>query len=95
MFFNVGESRAYVEIDGLKMIFGNQCGPKITNENGAAIYAMEADDPLKFIELLREWVTVTVPAKCKEQFHSCVETSLLNWCCKECTSSMHQAPRDP
>ena len=31
----------------------------LTNENGAAMFSMDADDPLKFCELLRDWVTVS------------------------------------
>ena len=37
------------------------CRPwPLTNENGAAMYTMDADDPLKFWERLRDWVTVSV-----------------------------------
>ncbi|MCV6600095.1 MAG: hypothetical protein OIF54_00770 [Cohaesibacter sp.] len=32
---------------------------ELTNENGAAIFAMDADDPFKFLKVFRHWVTVS------------------------------------
>ena len=65
------------EIEGLQILFGKHCGPNITNENGAAIYAMEEDDPVNFCDQLREWVTVCAE-KNMAPFLSHVEVFLPN-----------------
>jgi len=64
------------EIEGLQILFGKHCGPNITRENGAAIFTMEENDALNFVEALRQWVTVA--EKSKAPFVSHVEIFLPN-----------------